>query len=68
MRCPIDWQKRTSMHTTNQHKVGMTVKNDRLTIEPTARPRYTLEEADQHLLDFIANGMAKLARERGPNC
>ncbi len=44
MRCPIDWQKGTSLHTTNQHKVGMTVKNDRLTIEPTARPRYTLDE------------------------
>ncbi|MGQ5490851.1 AbrB/MazE/SpoVT family DNA-binding domain-containing protein [Thauera sp. ZXT1-4] len=32
------------MHTTNQHKVGMAVKNDRLTIEPTAQPLYTLDE------------------------
>lgn len=28
----------------------------------------THEEADQHLLDCIAKGMAKLARDRGPNC
>lgn len=34
------------MDTTNQHKVGMcmAVENDRLTIEPTARPRYALDE------------------------
>lgn len=32
------------MHTTNQPKVGIAIKNDRLMIEPTARPRYTLDE------------------------
>lgn len=32
------------MHTTNLSKIGMAVKNDRLMIEPTDRPRDALDE------------------------